>query len=74
MNVFKLDSLVIKNATVVDVKTYIQNIKYKKIKKKKKQDVHAKTHPVKKIIAIALDLAKDVLISVNAKIAIMSQV
>jgi hypothetical protein len=74
VNVFKLDSLVIKNATVVDVKTYIQNIKYKKIKKKKKQDVHAKTHPVKKIIAIALDLAKDVLISVNAKIAIISQV
>ena len=55
MNVFKLDSLAIKNVTVVDVKTYIQNIKYKKIKKKKKQDVHAKTHPVKKIIAIVLD-------------------
>ena len=28
MNVFKLDSLAIKNVTVVDVKTYIQNIKY----------------------------------------------
>lgn len=55
MNVFKLGSLAIKNVTVVDVKTNIQNIKYKKIKKKKRQDVHAKTHPVKKIIVIALD-------------------